>query len=128
MYKAKEGNDVVIASRYIEGGGTDNKKLLIFMSLVVNIMYSKVLNIECKDIPNSFKLYRSQSLKEISLSIENFDIVEEMLVKLKRKNRHLKICEIPYYFKKRMFGHTKRNLFAFFFSYTMTLVKLRLMK
>ena len=117
--------DVVIASRYIDGGTTDNSKILIFMSLVVNIVYSVFLGIKCKDVSNSFKLYQAEQLKSLHLKCANFDIVEEILFKLVKAKKTLKIKEVPFYFKKRMFGHTKRNLVAFMFSYLFTIIKLK---
>jgi dolichol-phosphate mannosyltransferase len=117
--------DVVIASRYIDGGMTDNSFILILMSKIVNIVYAKVLNLQCKDVSNSFKLYRSEMLKNLQLRSNNFDIVEEMLFKLKKDNNNLKIKEIPYTFKERMFGHTKRNLLLFAISYIYSLLKLK---
>ncbi len=128
LYQYKDDYDVVIASRYIEGGATDNNRILILMSWVVNIVYSIVLNLNCKDVSNSFKLYRGDLLRHLNLSCSNFDIVEEMLFKLKKINNNLKIKEVPFSFKKRMFGETKRNLFLFMISYIFTLLKLRLGK
>ena len=125
LFANKEGKDVVIASRYVEGGGTDNSKILILMSFVVNFLYSLILNLKCKDVSNSFKLYRTSDLKDLTLYCNNFDIVEEILFKLKKKKGNLKIKEIPFLFKKRMFGNTKRNLFLFIFTYVITLLKLR---
>ncbi len=125
LYENKEGQDVVVASRYVEGGNTDNNKLLIFMSLVVNILYSVILNIKCKDISNSFKLYKTADLKDLKLNCNNFDVVEEIIFKLKKKKGNLNIKELPFLFKKRMFGSTKRNLFLFFLSYIVTIIKLR---
>lgn len=128
LYNFREGFDIVIASRYVEGGDTENDRLLIFMSKVVNIIYSKFLHLKCHDVSNSFKLYKTTLLKEVHLVSKNFDIIEEILVKLGRKNKNLKINEIPYSFKKRMFGVTKRNLFVFSISYIFTLAKLKFMK
>lgn len=128
IYGNREGNDVVIASRYIAGGDTDNSKILIFMSLVVNVVYSVVLNLNCKDVSNSFKLYKTADIKRLNLKCGNFDIVEEILFRLKRNKNDLKIKEIPYVFKKRMFGNTKRNLLLFMLSYVFTLLKLRFSK
>ncbi len=125
LYKNKDGQDVVVASRYVKDGNTENSKMLIFMSLVVNVIYSFVLNIKCKDISNSFKLYKTEDLKSLKLSCGNFDIVEEILFKLKKKKGVLKIKEIPFLFRKRMFGNTKRNLFLFMLSYIITIIKLR---
>jgi dolichol-phosphate mannosyltransferase len=118
-------NDVVIASRYVEGGSTDNRPLLVLMSHIVNLLYSAILGLNCKDVSNSFKLYRADQLKALSLTCKNFDVVEEILYKLKKRNPDLRIVEIPFCFKERMFGHTKRNLFLFILSYVGTIIRLR---
>lgn len=128
LYESKDGFDVVIASRYIKGGNTENNILLITMSRIINLVYSKFLHLECHDVSNSFKLYNTSLLKEVHLVSKNFDIIEEILVKLKRKKKDLKINEIPGSFKKRMCGNTKRNLLLFTISYIFTLIKLRFQK
>ncbi|CBW25296.1 putative glycosyl transferase protein [Halobacteriovorax marinus SJ] len=128
LYHEKDGSDVIIASRYMEGGHTENSPILILMSKIVNWGFAFVLNIKCKDVSNSFRLYDGEKLKELTLKCENFDIVEEVLYKLLKKNKGLKIKEIPFSFKQRMFGETKRNLPKFIMTYIFTLIKLRFMK
>lgn len=127
LYQHKDEASVVIASRYIEGGFTENSGVLIFMSLILNITYSLVLNLKVKDVSNSFKLYEGTQLKDLELECKNFDIVEEILYKLSLLHPGLKIKEIPFTFKKRMFGETKRNLVVFMFNYIITMFHLRLM-
>lgn len=119
--------DVVIASRYVEGGHTENTRLLVMMSQVLNICYSLFLNIKCKDVSNSFKIYHGADVRALKLECENFDIVEEILVKLARRKK-LSIKELPFTFKKRMFGESKRNLVAFMFTYFVTLIRLLRMR
>lgn len=128
MYAEKNSGDVIIASRYVLGGATENSKALILMSRIVNIVYSKVLNLDCKDVSNSFKLYKTSDLKKLNLKSNNFDIVEEILFKLKKANKNLVIKELPFTFKTRMFGETKRNLLVFMVTYVFTLIKLRFSK
>ena len=125
MYSEKTQADIVIASRYIKGGHTENSRHLILMSRLVNIGYAIVLGINCKDISNSFKMYKASLLKGLVLKCNNFDIIEEILYKIMRKNKALKLLEIPFTFKERMLGTTKRNLISFVFSYAITLLKLR---
>jgi len=120
--------DVVIASRYVAGGETENSKILILMSKIVNIIYSLVLAINCKDVSNSFKIYRARDIQSLNLKCNNFDVVEEILYKVCRNKKNIKIKEVPCVFKKRMHGTTKRNLFLFMLSYMFTLIRLRLMK
>jgi len=121
-----DANEIVIASRYVEGGVTENDKALVLMSRVLNLTYSLFLNLKCKDVSNSFKIYRADLLKSLELKCQNFDIVEEILFKIVRKNPGVRIKEIPFTFKKRMFGQTKRNLLGFMATYLFTIIKLRL--
>ena len=120
LYSHIHEADVIIASRYVEGGVTENPKILTLMSVALNLTYSLVLGLRCKDVSNSFKLYRTSQLREFDLSCENFDVVEEILYKLRVLNRDLKIIELPFCFKTRMFGQTKRNLLTFIATYLFT--------
>lgn len=121
----RDNSDVVIASRYVAGGYTENSRILVLMSQAVNITYRVVLGLQCKEVSNSFKLYRAAMLKSLSLRCDNFDIIEEILFKLHRAHAQLRIREVPFSFKKRMYGKTKRNLVAFMLSYLYTLLRLR---
>lgn len=118
-------NEVVIASRYVDKGHTENSFILVLMSRVLNLTYSLVLNLPCKDVSNSFKIYRASQLKPLKLRCNNFDIVEEILFKIRRNDSGIRIKEVPYIFKKRMFGETKRNLAVFILTYVYTMIKLR---
>jgi len=124
LWKWRNSYDIVIASRYITGGKTENNFILNFMSKVLNISYSIVLGIKCKDISNSFKLYQTNDLKSITLKCNEFDIVEEIIFKI-NKIRKIALKEIPFNFQKRNFGKSKRNLIIFIFKYLITLIKLR---
>lgn len=125
LLEEKEKGEVIIASRYIKGGGSFNGPLLKFLSLLVNLSYRIVLNIPAKDVSNSFKLYKSDVLKSLTLKCNNFDIIEEILHKALRKNKRMTIIEVPYFFKERMHGETKRDLVSFSFSFLATLIRLR---
>jgi dolichol-phosphate mannosyltransferase len=125
LYAHHETSDVVIASRYVDQGFTENSATLVLMSRLLNWTYSVVLGIDCKDVSNSYRLYRRVHLEALTLRCNNFDVVEEVLFKLSRKFRPLRIREVPSTFKKRMFGTTKRNLLPFIATYLFTLVKLR---
>jgi len=126
LYIHREQNDVIIASRYVNQGYTENNMTLIVMSRILNLTYSIVLGIKCKDISNSYRLYNGNQLRLLNLKCNNFDIVEEILLKLYRNNKSLKILEVPFSFKKRLFGKSKRNLILFIITYLYTLFKLRI--
>lgn len=118
--------EIVIASRYVDGGRSDNSFALMLMSRMVNWGYSWVLGIPCKDVSNSFKLYRGDLLRAIPIQFKNFDVVEEILYKLLCAFPDIQVIEVPFHFEERKAGTTKRNLLAFVFSYAKSLIKLRL--
>jgi dolichol-phosphate mannosyltransferase len=126
LYALADDFDVVIASRYIDEGQTENSMILTAMSKILNWTYGVVLNLPCKDVSNSFKIYRRSQISQIDLKCNNFDIVEEILYKINKNNCPIKIKEIPYVFRKRMFGQTKRNLVIFMITYLYTMFRLRL--
>ena len=127
LLNADTGSDVVVASRYVSGGSSDNSLQLRMMSRLLNVVYGAILGIRCKDISTNFKRYRSRDLKNLELKAENFDIVEEILYRTSQLHgQEFTILEIPDHFYERRFGETKRNLNAFIISYVFTLVKLRL--
>jgi dolichol-phosphate mannosyltransferase len=75
-------------------------------------------------VSNSFKLYRAELIKEMRLDCKHFDIVEEILVKCALQRKELRIQEVPFVFKTRMFGTTKRDLFVFILTFAVTLFRL----
>ena len=125
LLKFRHEYEIVVASRYVGNGKTENSLPLILMSRILNWTYAYVLSIPCKDISNSFKIYRAIDVKPLKLRAKNFDIVEELIYKVCQNQPNTRIKEVPFLFKKRMFGKTKRNLFLFIFTFTFTIFKLR---
>lgn len=126
LYKEARQNqyDLVIGSRYIKGGDSHNGFILRLMSHMVNLAYRIVFRLKVKDVSNSFRLYNGKKLKSIALECQNFDVVEEILIRLKVRYPELKIKEVPIYFSKRVYGESKRDLIKFIFSYIETMIKL----
>lgn len=124
LWQQAGGNDVVIASRYVPGGFTENPWTLQWMSLALNAVYTLVLGLDCKDVSNSFKLYRGGPLRLLRLKCRHFDIVEEILVRYCACVKGVRVKEVPFVFKKRLFGNTKRDLLLFMLSFIGTLARL----
>jgi dolichol-phosphate mannosyltransferase len=128
LWAERNNADLVIASRYMPGGRTENPPILVFMSLVVNVIFRVILGLRCADVSNSFRLYKGEDLRALTLECENFDIVEEILVKLCCADSSYVVKEIPFFFEKRKAGKTKRNLVTFAVSYIGTLFRLARLK
>lgn len=65
--------DVVIGSRYTKGGKTNDSKLSIVMSKVLNTIFRICLDISAKDISTDYRMYHTAQLKNISLTCTNYD-------------------------------------------------------
>ena len=128
LWAEREAADIVIASRYMHGGRTENSAILIAMSLMVNLVFRVVLGLRCADVSNSFRLYRGDDFRSLRLQCDNFDIVEEILLKLCFSRRGYRVKEIPFTFQKRKAGKTKRRIFAFAIGYISTLWRLARLK
>jgi len=127
LLAASSGAHVVVASRYTHGGTTANSLLLKIMSRLLNLAYSIVLGINCRDISTNYKLYRRSDIKNIVLNCKDFDIVEEILFQVKSiHGQSFVIREVPDHFYERKFGVTKRQLRPFIISYFRTLVRLKI--
>jgi len=125
LLEALDGAHVVVASRYVDGGTTDNSFALRAMSRALNTAYRVILGIACKDVSTNFKLYRRADLAQITLTGKDFDVVEEILFRLKMLHgKSLVIKEIPDRFFERNHGVTKRKLGPFVISYLKTLLYL----
>lgn len=125
LWAEREQFDIVIGSRYVQGGETENPRILIAMSFAVNLVFRIAFQLNCRDVTNSFRVYRGAPLRALKLQSDDFDIIEEMLIKIVAGAAHGTVTEVPVVFERRKAGESKRNLVAFAFSYVTTLAKLR---
>jgi dolichol-phosphate mannosyltransferase len=125
MWSKRDAFDIVIGSRYMTGGHTENPAILIWMSYVVNLTFRLVFRIHAKDVTNSLRLYRADVLCPLTLESGDFDILEEILIKAITRNPSLRIAEVPITFGRRKAGESKRKLVQFAFGFLKTLQKLR---
>jgi dolichol-phosphate mannosyltransferase len=125
MWAKRDTWDITIGSRYVKGGHTENPKILIFMSWILNITFRVSFKIKAKDVTNSFRLYRMDILRPIKLESNAFDIIEELLIKAVNHRPPATVGEVPVTFEHRKAGESKRNLVEFAFKYLSTLRRLR---
>ena len=121
----KSGNyDLVIGSRYCKGGYTDNNFILKSMSWILNVTYRILFHLKVKDVSDSFRMYKTNQLKKLELECDNFDVVEEILIKLSLLKQEFVTKEVPISFNKRVEGESKRDLGKFIKSYLKTINRL----
>lgn len=121
----QSGNyDLIIGSRYCKGGNTDNNFFLKFMSWLLNVTYRVMFGLKVKDVSDSFRMYKADQIRSMKFECDNFDIVEEILVKLNLTVDGFSAKEVPISFQKRAEGESKRDLGKFILSYIKTMQRL----
>lgn len=114
LWNERKNYDIVIASRYINGGHTENPWVLVFLSRILNYIFKKIVQLPVLDVSNSFRLYHGMKLRSIQPTYQHFDILEEILARLFwETNDSITVIEVPFSFEKRHSGKSKRNLFLF---------------
>ena len=117
LWRSRDKAEIVSGSRYVKGGATENPAVLILMSRILNYAYQIAFHLPASDVSNSLRLYRGQQLRSLHLVSNNFDIVEEILIRLVSGRTHSTVLEIPMTFEQRKAGESKRNLPAFMLTY-----------
>ena len=125
LWRERGKADLIIGSRYAPGGHTQNPAVLIFLSFVVNVVYRLAFGLRVHDVTNSFRLYRGDQIRTLHLDSSDFEIVEEILIRLTFGPTHASVIEVPITFEKRQAGESKRNLVEFALSYIRSIIRLR---
>lgn len=110
--KLREGCDLVISSRYIEGGRIDGWSFTRrLISKCANIYARIILGIGVRDLTSGFRGFNVSSLKNIIdelVDVDGFAIQVETIYRMYRKGYH--ICETPFIFKPRIHGSSKLGI------------------
>jgi dolichol-phosphate mannosyltransferase len=125
LWQQRRKADLIIGSRYTKGGRTQNPAILIFLSFVVNVVYRLAFGLRVHDVTNSFRLYRGDQVRALHLDSLDFEVVEEILIRLAFGPAKATVIEVPVTFEKRKAGESKRNLAEFAASYIRSIVRLR---
>ena len=122
----ESGNDLVILSRYIKGGGDERILLRSIASKYFNIFSRIVLRVPIKDLTNSVFLMKRKVMDEVTfLGYGHGEFFLEFLYNA--HNKGFKIKEIPHVQKKDEDIENSKsapNLFKFFFYGFMYLLRI----
>ncbi len=113
---AEDGADVVIGSRYVPGGGTENWSLGRKVISRGGGLYARtVLGIEVRDVTAGFVCWRRAALEAIELStVSSNGYSFQIEMKYRAHQKGLRMVETPIMFVDRRVGQSKmsRAIFA----------------
>ncbi len=125
LWRQRREFEIVIGSRYVAGGRSENGPLLIAMSRILCVAFRMVLPSPVKDVSTSFRLYHAPVLRALRLRATGFDILEEILFEALTGSARARVTEVPITFLKRAAGTSKRRLLPLVAAYLTTFLRLR---
>jgi dolichol-phosphate mannosyltransferase len=114
LAEAAEGYDVVVGSRYVSGGSTDERWSWwrYFLSWWANSIYTRlILGIRVKDATAGFKCWRKATLEGIGLDrVHSNGYVFQVEMAYLTEKCGFRFLEIPIYFEDRRIGQSKMTV------------------
>src|SRR5262249_6712666 len=107
--RAVEGCDLVLGSRWVAGGSTENwEAWRILLSRSGSLYARTVLGISLRDLTTGFRCYRRDTLLSIDLgSVKSEGYAFQIELAYRAVRRGLRVCEVPICFANRRAGVSK---------------------
>lgn len=121
LLAAVEDADVVVASRYIDGGRADMRWDRRLLSLLLNRVFGMALGLPMRDLSSGFRVYRRAALARLAPQGEHFDILPELGALAYFSG--LRVREIPFHYRQREAGVSKARVLHFAPAYLRTLLR-----
>ncbi|MEO6742476.1 MAG: glycosyltransferase [Chthoniobacteraceae bacterium] len=122
LWQGREIAEVTVASRFVAGGQSAAPLGRKVLSRILNFVFSSVLAVPLKDSSSGYRLYRRDVLHPAQYDRENFNVLQEILVKAYSEG--FTIREVPLNYEERAHGASHVSLVKFALSYLPTLFKL----
>lgn len=123
FWQQREMAELLIASRYVEGGRAEMGMFRRLLSRILNHTYRHVLSLPLRDLSSGFRMYRSGVLDWKVLQARDFDVLEEILVRVHA--RGYRIREVPFHYMARNSGKSHAKLIKFGWAFSKTLFRMR---
>jgi dolichol-phosphate mannosyltransferase len=122
FWRERQTSDVLIASRYIPGGKADMAFSRRILSGLLNRTYAVLLGLKLRDLSSGFRMYDRRVVATLDLRARDFDVLEEILVKIHINGGQIK--EVPFYYRYRHSGESHAKLWKFGWAYAKTLLRM----
>ncbi len=111
LLAASRSADVVLGSRYVPGGGTENWGLLRRLVSRGGSLYARtVLQVPVRDLTGGFKCFRREVLEALDLgSVECSRYAFQIELTYRALRRGFRVVEIPIVFADRRVGRSKMS-------------------
>jgi dolichol-phosphate mannosyltransferase len=123
LWMARDIADVIIASRYVDGGSAIMPLGRLLLSRILNLFFSWGLGLRVRDMSSGYRMYRSTFVKSRRFSSQSFSILQEVLIFAILDG--YTVHEIPFTYQPRVHGSSHARIFRFGLNYLTTFFLLR---
>jgi len=108
---AEEGADMVVGSRYVQGGGTLNWGVGRQIISRAGSFYARtILGVDVRDLTSGFACYRRETLERLDLdAVESNGYSFQIEMKYRVIQAGMEIAELPIVFEDRRVGESKMS-------------------
>jgi dolichol-phosphate mannosyltransferase len=118
LWEQRATAEVIVASRYVSGGSAEMPILRLMLSRILNRFFARGLSLPVRDLSSGFRLYRADLIRTSPFRARDFDLLQEMLVRLYCDG--WRIREIPFDYRPRKDGRSKARVVKFGIAYLRT--------
>lgn len=122
FWEQRNEADLLVASRYVAGGRADMGIGRRVLSTILNRTYALLLGIKLRDLSSGFRMYQRQVVAKLDLQARDFDVLEEILVKIYIAGGRIR--EVPFHYQVRNSGESHAHLIKFGLAYSKTLLRM----
>lgn len=117
--------DVIIGSRYIKGGGMENKRRQ-HLSFLYNVFIRLILKLPTHDNLSGFFLVRKKILEQLPLN-KIFNGYGDYFIRFlyHAHKKRFRLLEIPVHYEKRIAGYSKSRLLEMAVTYSRTIFEIK---
>ncbi len=123
FWENRDQAGMIVASRYVKGGRAEMGLARYILSRILNTTFALILSIPVKDMSSGFRMYRREQVLNLRLLSRDFDVLEEILVKIHHSGA--RILEVPFHYMPRGAGRSHAKLLKFGIAYLKLLVRAR---
>lgn len=122
MWPLRNESDIIVGSRFTKGGRSDAPFIRHLLSKILNSVFAFTLSVPIRDSSSGYRLYRRSVLSPDLYHPENFNILQEILIRAYSDGYQVR--EIPLHYEERATGKSHVSFVKFAISYLPTLYRL----
>jgi len=122
LWKNRNDADIIVCSRYVQGGGGDMTAFRKYLSKFFNSTYRIILGIKATDLNCSYRLYHREVTEKIKLDGKESEVYPEIICKAVLSG--FKVKDIPFHYAPRRSGKSTLKFFKYGRLYGILLLRL----